>query len=323
MAASSSKYPYYAVRPMHPLLPSEAKLDSLRPLAAEVIGNAKDLAANGTPHLRDLLREALRPMNSYYTNKIEGQHTEPLLIEKALQQDVSSKPGEARKQRIAVAHIATERWGEQAFPSFDSKAFFQGSVPQAIHRHLHDQLCQDDLIQTDDEGKQETITPGVWRERGVKVGTHIPPDPATVPAFMDEWHRGYRHARAGETAVITLMAAHHRLTWIYPFLDGNGGTARLHTPLGLASLGLTQDLWSPMRGLAREQSSYYEHLIAADRPRQGDYDDRDVLSEKGLVDFIAFGMNICLDQVRFMDGMLNMRAFEARARADARRGNHT
>ncbi|MFT4432191.1 hypothetical protein [Caballeronia sp. 15715] len=97
MATAKSKYSDYAVHQMHPLLPSEPKLDTLRPLAAGVIGRAKDLAAHGMPHLRDLLREALRPMNSYYTNKIEGQHTQPLLIERALQKDFSSRPGEARK----------------------------------------------------------------------------------------------------------------------------------------------------------------------------------------------------------------------------------
>ena len=312
MTAAKSKYPYYAVHQMHPLLPSEPKMDSLRPLAADVIGQAKDLAAHGMPHLRNLLREALRPMNSYYTNKIEGQHTEPLLIERALQKDFSSKPGEARKQRIAVAHIVTERWGEETFPTFDSNVFFEASVPQAIHQHLHDQLSPQDLLQIDDDGKEERITPGAWRDRGVKVGSHIPPDPATVPDFMDEWDRGYRYARAGETAVIALMAAHHRLAWIHPFLDGNGRTARLHTHTGLSALGLTQGLWSPMRGFARDQTAYYEHLIAADQRRKGDYDGRGVLSESGLVEFISFCMSLCLDQIAFMNGMLQIQAFEAR-----------
>jgi Fic family protein len=312
MTSAKSKYPYYAVHQMHPLLPSESKLDGLRPLAADVIGRAKDLPAHGMPHLRDLLREALRPMNSYYTNKIEGQHTEPLLIERALQKDFSSRPGEARKQRIAVAHIVTERWGEVTFPTFDSNVFFEASVPQDIHRHLHDQLSPDDLLQIDDEGNEERITPGLWRDRGVKVSSHIPPDPATLSDFMDEWHRGYRYARAGETAVIALMAAHHRLAWIHPFLDGNGRTARLHTHTGLSALGLTQGLWSPMRGFARDQNAYYTHLIAADQRRKGDYDGRGVLSESGLVEFIAFCMNLCLDQIGFMDGMLQIPAFEAR-----------
>jgi Fic family protein len=312
MPASESSYPYYSAHQMHPLLPSEAKLDNLRPLAAEVIGQAKDLAAHGMPHLRDLLREALRPMNSYYTNKIEGQHTEPLLIERAMRKDFSSKPAEARKQRIAIAHIATERWCEAAYPSFDSNLLFEPGVPQAIHRHLHDQLLPEDLVQIDDEGEKEKLTPGAWRDRGVKVGSHIPPDPATIPDFMGEWYRGYRYSRAGETAVIALMAAHHRLAWIHPFLDGNGRTARLQTHTGLSALGLTQGLWSPMRGLAREHAAYYQHLAAADQRRKGDYDGRGVLTESGLMEFIRFGMNICLDQIAFMDGMLQMQAFEAR-----------
>lgn len=65
---------------MLPMLPSERKLEGLRPLAAEVIAAAGNLAGHGMPQLRLLLREALRPMNAYYTNKIEGQQTEPLLL---------------------------------------------------------------------------------------------------------------------------------------------------------------------------------------------------------------------------------------------------
>lgn len=297
---------------MHPLLPSEDALNDLRPLAAEVISSAKDLAAQGMPHLCTLLRETLRPMNSFYTNKIEGQQTEPLMIERALNKDFSNKPDEAQKQRIAIAHIETERWGEITYPTFDAPAFFHPGVLQAIHAHLHAQLLEADLIQIGDDGTEEKIHPGAWRNRGVKIGRHIPPDPAAVPQFMEEWHRAYSYSRAGENALIALMAAHHRVTWIHPFTDGNGRTARLHTHLGLSSLGLTKGLWSPMRGLAREQESYYAHLIRADQGRQGDYDGRGVLTEKGLFEFIEFFMNICVDQIKFMTGMLDIPAFEAR-----------
>ncbi|MES2047808.1 MAG: Fic family protein [Pseudomonadota bacterium] len=297
---------------MHPLLPSEAKLNGLRPLAAQLINHAKDLPAHGMPQLRALLRETLRPMNSFYTNKIEGQHTTPLLIERALKKDFSTLPDEARKQRVAIAHIETERWGETSYPVFESETFFKPEILQTIHAHLHAQLQPEDLVQVNEDGLRQIVKPGVWREVGVKVGQHIPPDPLTVLQFMDEWNTGYAASKAGESALIALMAAHHRFTWIHPFLDGNGRTARLHTHIGLSSLGLTQGLWSPMRGLAREQESYYAHLIRADRDRQGDYDGRGVLTEKGLIEFIEFFMHICLDQVAFMNGMLDMGSFEAR-----------
>ena len=306
------KYHYHSPHQMHPLLPSETKLNGLRPLAAQLISHAKDLPAHGMPQLRALLRETLRPMNSFYTNKIEGQHTTPLLIERALKKDFSTLPDEARKQRVAIAHIETERRGETNYPIFDSETFFKPEVLQTMHAHLHAQLQPEDLVQINEDGVRQIVQPGVWREVGVKVGQHIPPDPLSLSLFMDEWNAGYAAARAGESALIALMAAHHRFTWIHPFLDGNGRTARLHTHIGLSSLGLTQGLWSPMRGLAREQESYYAHLIKADGDRQGDYDGRGVLSEKGLIEFIEFFMHICLDQVAFMNGMLDMGSFEAR-----------
>jgi hypothetical protein len=67
-----------------------------------------------------------------------------------------------------------------------------------------------------------------------------------------------------------------------------------------------------MRSFAREQAAYYQHLIAADQRRKGDYDGRGVLSESGLVEFISFCMSLYLDQIGFMNGMLQMQAFEAR-----------
>ena len=297
---------------MHPLLPSAARLDALRPLAAQLISHAKDLPAQGMPQLRCLLRETLRPMNSFYTNKIEGQHTTPLLIAQAMNKDFSNQPDEARKQRVAIAHINTEKSAESHYPVFDALSFFKPEIVQAIHANLHAQLAPNDLVQLNAEGIEQLVRPGEWREFGVKVGQHIPPDPMTVPRFMEAWCQAYERSCAGENALIALIAAHHRLTWIHPFLDGNGRTARLHTHIGLHALGLTQGLWSPMRGLARAQDKYYEHLIQADRHRQGDYDGRGVLTEKGLIAFIEFFMEVCLDQIAFMNSMLEMHSFEAR-----------
>ena len=310
-------YHYTRASQMTPLLPSDAKLNTLRPLAAQLIARAKDLPAQGLPMVRHLLRENLRPMNSYYSNKIEGQHTEPLLIEAALQQDFSAKPDEAKKQRIALAHIKTERWSESLFDHFEAAAIFSSAFVQSIHEHLHAQLPADDLLQHSEESeenaeKSEIIVPGQFRQRGVKVGAHIPPNPANIAEFMDFWQNGYQEQLAGESALIALFAAHHRLAWIHPFIDGNGRVSRLHTHIGLTLLGLTQGLWSPLRGLARAQSDYYAHLIAADSDRKGDYDGRGNLSEQDLMSFISFMINICLDQISFMDSLLNLDEWSAR-----------
>jgi hypothetical protein len=55
------------------------------------------------------LRTLLRSMNSYYTNRIEGQHTRPYEIDQALRKDFSNNEAIALNQRLAVAHIDAEQ----------------------------------------------------------------------------------------------------------------------------------------------------------------------------------------------------------------------
>lgn len=62
----------------------------------------------------------------------------------------------------------------------------------------------------------------------------------------------------------------------------------LHTHLVFHRLGLTQGLWSPMRGLARQQDEYYARLNNADLPRRNDLDGRGQLSQEELVKFADF-----------------------------------
>jgi hypothetical protein len=60
------------------------------------------------PTSRQTIRDRVRSMNSYYSNRIEGQSTHPLLIEAALRKEFSDKPDVARLQRVALAHIEAE-----------------------------------------------------------------------------------------------------------------------------------------------------------------------------------------------------------------------
>ncbi|MBI5923950.1 MAG: hypothetical protein HY847_20155 [Betaproteobacteria bacterium] len=52
-------------------------------------------------------------MNSYYSNRIEGQSTYPKNIERTLRLDFSDKPDIARLQRLALAHFEAEHELEQ------------------------------------------------------------------------------------------------------------------------------------------------------------------------------------------------------------------
>jgi Fic family protein len=118
-----------------------------------------------------------------------------------------------------------------------------------------------------------------------------------------------------EALLIGVACSHHRLAWVHPFIDGNGRAARLHAHLVLHAMGLTQGLWSPMRGLARTQEQYYARLNNADLPRRNDLDGRGPLSQEELVAFASYFLEICLDQVRFMRERLDLRSLKGRLKS--------
>jgi hypothetical protein len=66
----------------------------------------------------------------------------------------------------------------------------------------------------------------------------------------------------------------------------------------------TGGVWSISRGLARNVEAYKGHLASCDLPRRNDLDGRGNLSEEALAAFIRFFLEICLDQVKFMEELV-------------------
>jgi hypothetical protein len=66
----------------------------------------------------------------------------------------------------------------------------------------------------------------------------------------------------------------------------------------------TGAVWSVTRGLARSEAVYKRHLAACDLPRRDDLDGRGNLSEEALASFTSFFLQTCIDQVTFMEGLM-------------------
>lgn len=291
------------------MLPRQAKLEPLLTQAHDLSSAALAMSAQPAPKE---LRALLRAMNSYYSNRIEGQHTRPLELEQALKHDFSADTKLAARQRLALAHIEAEAALEPHFMGdVGLCALYKPASLAQLHRELFARLPASDLHT--DEG--ENLRPGQLRSREVQVGRHIAPAAASLPALIERWGSVYGGVRRGEASLVALAAAHQRLGSIHPFIDGNGRVMRLHTHLALGALGYTQGLWSPLRGFARSVDRYYGLIAAADEPRRGDLDGRGNLSEAALVDWIAYVLETCIDQVRFMSGLLQLPAMEGRIAA--------
>lgn len=303
MVTKSQEFPLFDhPAQMEPLLPAEHKLGGLLERAHDLIRAADHLDGKCRSGALEGLRSLLRAMNSYYSNRIEGQHTLPVEIEQALRNDYAEDADKARRQRLALAHMATEQALERRSPQWSAGQVWSAQMVCDIHQDLFARLGASDRLLPEGVALQ----PGALRDREVSVGRHAAPSVAALPAFLARWGAFYGQVRRGELQVLAVAASHHRLAWVHPFRDGNGRVARLHSHLALSQIGLTRGLWSPLRGFARSQENYYALLAAADEPRSGDLDGRGNLSEQALCNWIAYVVDLCLDQVHFMSALLGL-----------------
>lgn len=289
------------VASFQPLVPSERSLAPLLERASVLVTESHGFGRSAGP-LAAALAPLLREMHSYYTNKIEGQHTRPADIERALHRDFDADRENARKQRLAVAHIEAELELEPAVVGISRADLYSPELVTRIHTAIFARVPAKDRV-TDDGSKVE---PGAWRTTRVTAGRHVAPIANSIPVLFAAWQRAYGGLAGSEQSIVGAACAHHRLLWIHPFRDGNGRAARLHTHLALVSLGLTRGLWSPLRGMARDHAGYYARLNNADLPRRNSLDGRGALSEEELVRFADWFLDLCLDQVGFMQSMLSL-----------------
>jgi Fic family protein len=105
-------------------------------------------------------------------------------------------------------------------------------------------------------------------------------------------------------SIISFAGAHHRLLWIHPFMDGNGRVARLMSHAMMLDMLDTGAVWSVARGMARNVVEYKAALSNCDLPHRNDLDGWGNLSEEALAEFTRFFLNVCINQVNFMESLV-------------------
>ena len=264
------------------------------------------LHAKIPPPMRLPMMNLLRKVNSYYSNKIEGNSTLPADVLRT--QEVTADLSGDEDLLEIKRHIEAQRRLTDA--PIDKVEICTASAISRMHREFYEGMPAELLdIKADDEGATVRLVPGEFRERGVKVGKHIPPAARDIKSLMNWFENAYRLDRHhGISPVLAAAAAHHRLMWIHPFIDGNGRTGRLFTDQYLKAGGLAgYGLWSMSRGFGRDVGAYYAALNAADHVRKGDLDGRGELSDSGLLTFTRYFVNTALDQVKYFLSVLEPR----------------
>jgi Fic family protein len=259
--------------------------------------------------LADPLADFVRSMNCYYSNLIEGRNTLPINIERALNNDFSANQERRNLQLEAKAHIEVQRWIDEGGLGGNEMA---AAGVREIHSRFTDLLPEElRWVEDPDTGDRKPVLPGEWRDHDVKVGRHVPISPGAIPRFMRRFEARYS-GLGGFESILAAGPAHHRLVYIHPFADGNGRVTRLMSYATLRRTLDTAGLWSVARGLARRKDEYMGHLAACDQIRRGDRDGRGHLGEAALSAFTRFFLEVCIDQVSFMEGLMQPAAFRDR-----------
>jgi Fic family protein len=302
-----------AVGLMEPLVLSQGSRHrpALGDLAIELATASAGLRRSLPDGIVTALATLVRSMNCYYSNLIEGHDTHPVDIERALKKDYSKDPRKRNLQLEAEAHIAVQKW-------IDEGGLAGRATSNAAVLEIHKRFCEllpDELLWVEQPTTKEKlpVVPGKTRAHDVEVGQHVPVSPGAVPRFLARFEEVYGPLGKSET-ILAAAAAHHRLAWIHPFVDGNGRVIRLMSYATLLDTLDTGGVWSIARGLARNIDSYKQHLANCDLPRRNDLDGRGNLSEEALAEFTEFFLRTCLDQVRFMDELVQPERLRARIR---------
>jgi len=281
-------------------------------LVSELVEASARLESTLAPKTASAMAGLVIGMNCYYSNLIEGHHTLPLDIDQALK--ASSKNLDQRKlPTLAAAHIEADKWAK-------AHILTAASIPEFI-RGVHGEFCAhlpNEFLLLSDGSLMEK---GEFRTREVEVGIHVAPLADSLPLLMNrcaevygrslEWSgKGGIHRL---TAVLASFAAHHRLVWIHPFMDGNGRVSRIVLDAMLRQCGLNRSgLWSMSRGFAKTDRLYKSSLAGADQARQGHLDGRGHLSESKLVDFCRYSIETATDQALFMTRLFSLDQIKSR-----------
>ena len=267
----------------------------------DLSAKAARLRGSLPPGIETPLACLVRSMNCYYSNLIEGHDTHPVDIERALEGDYSEDSKQRLLQYEAKAHIAVQAWIDEG--CLEGRALTAAGLREVHERFCH--LLPDDLLWTSGTSAQppSRIMPGELRTHDVQVGRHVAIGWQEVPRFLGRFEEAYSGLGKMET-ILSAAAAHHRFLWIHPFPDGNGRVGRLMADALFRDVLDTGGVWSVSRGLARNESTYKGHLAACDQTRRNDLDGRGQLSEEALAAFTTFFLATCIDQIEFMENLI-------------------
>ena len=157
---------------MEPLFPAEIPVGLIN-LATDLYSKSGALSAVLHPITRNAVAEFFRPMNSYYSNLIEGHDTHPIDIERALNEDFSENKKKRDLQIEARSHVKVHAAISNLFLTGKSTDPFSIDFIKGLHKNFYSELPESLRLSLKLDGTEIPVVPGEYRTNEVKVGKHI------------------------------------------------------------------------------------------------------------------------------------------------------
>jgi len=191
----------------------EEASEAISDMVAELSAAAATLGKVMHPKTAANLADLVRVMNTYYSNLIEGHHTRPRDIQRALAGHFDNDQKRRHLQIEAAAHVRVQAEIERRAA--------EGSLPEPASadfiRWLHREFYKDapeDMLHIKGVGREFIMEPGEWRskpEHDNAVGRHVPPSSDRVAAFMQYFEERYRFRPLGKAGRIMVLTTFIRL----------------------------------------------------------------------------------------------------------------
>ena len=298
---------------LHPPIPSKRQ-GELKDMVQAVIIASSTLDGRIAKETATVLGDRLRFLNSYHSNLIEGHKTSILEIEAALNKDFSIDEQKRYAQELCAAHVQIERELMQALLTSPVANICEFEFVGKIHKKFYEQLpAHHQYTHSQDGFTSYSVMPGKMRDENVSLDggrTLHGPDAKNLPALYEAFSRLYNPVNFhGDERLLAVAASHHRLGWLHPFRDGNGRVLRLFSGLYMAHIGINRsNLWSLSRGFSRDKQWYMINLQSANSPSE----DGKSFDQEFFADYCLYFLEVCLDQIRFMDKILGLNRIDAR-----------
>ena len=248
----------------------------------------KRLGGPVSPEIFFQLKDIFQMMESLGSARIEGNRTTLAeFVERVIERPAAVPTDEKMRE---ITNL------EKAIDYIETNVDAGTQITRALLSDVHKIIVEGLTPPPEGEGSRY---PGTLRPIPVTItnSLHKPPEPEKVEEYFSELIEFVNQRTESKNDLLVTAVAHHRMTWIHPFDNGNGRLVRLFTYALLIKQGFkvqTGRIINPTAIFCLDRDRYNAMLAAADSG-----------VEAAMLDWCAFVLDGLRKEIEKIDRLLD------------------